>query len=337
MVPVPVPVGRLSLFPRARAGVTEGVPPRFGLAVGDSWGLVDSFDSGLVCSMSSGVSSVWVVALRLDCPCRHPRPDSGGPGGSVQFRTFVGCGGDDIVGLRDSTLRQLSPFNALHNRIAPEGINASWPLCNLVLACQANQAGGPPEPDSRLAMAPQNAKCFGISAVPPAWTSVCVLYPPAIPTTSLPPLETPSATPATPGLASWLFGGLAASLLRWLLGCLSHTPVELHMPREVPPPWAWEWESWNAAKGDPGREAWKARSSADESGFQCISAGTSPPGLSTPGWKGTATGGQFKRSIAQGADSPCRICPQGSTCVPAPVSRPVGVPPLPCPFPSPMS
>ncbi|KAH6985968.1 hypothetical protein BKA56DRAFT_300759 [Ilyonectria sp. MPI-CAGE-AT-0026] len=77
-------------------------------------------------------------------------------------------------------------------------------------------------------------------------------------------------------------------------------------------------------KADPGREAWKARSSADESGFQCISAGTSPPGLSTPGWEGTATGGQFKRSIAQGADSSCRICPQGSTSVPAPVSRPVG-------------
>lgn len=199
---------------------------------------------------------------------------------------------------------------------------------------KANQAGGPPGPDSGWQWLPrmQNASV----SVSPAWTSACVLYPPAIPTTSLPPLEIPSATPATPGLAAWLFGGLAASLLRWRLGCLPHTPVELHMPRKVPPPWAWEWESWNAAKGDPGREAWKARSSADESGFQCISAGTSPPGLSTPGWEGTATGGQFKRSIAQGADSPCRICPQGSTCVPAPVSRPVGVPPLPCPFPSPM-
>lgn len=87
-------------------------------------------------------------------------------------------------------------------------------------------------------------------------------------------------------------------------------------------------------KADPGREAWKARSSADESGFQWTSAGTSPPELSTPGWEGTATGGQFKRSIAQGADSPCRICPQGSTSVPAPVSRPVGpAPSLPFPLP----
>lgn len=123
--PSSCPSGPSQPLPKSKGRGPRGRPSQVRLSCRGLVGTRGLVDSGLVRSMSSAVSSVWVVALRLDCPCRHPRPDSGGPGGSVQFRTFVGCGGDDIVGLRDSTLRQLSAFNALHNRIAPEGINAS--------------------------------------------------------------------------------------------------------------------------------------------------------------------------------------------------------------------
>lgn len=104
---------------------------------------------------------------------------------------------------------------------------------------KANQVGGPPGPDSRLAMAPQNAKCFGIS-VPSLDLCVCT-----VPANDPYNLITPSRDSECHtrhawfgGLAAWLSGGLAAPLLRCcfaggLAAYLSHTPVELHMPRRV--------------------------------------------------------------------------------------------------------
>lgn len=157
---------------------------------------------------------------------------------------------------------------------------------------KANQVGEPPGPDSRLAMAPQNAKCFGIS-VPSL--DLCVYctrqrsLQPHYPLSRFRVPHPPRLVWRLGSLAAWLLRCfVAASLAAWLPTCLTR-PLSYTCPEESHRLGRGSGRVGMLPKADPGREAWKARSSADESGFQCISAGTSPPGLSTPGWEGTAT------------------------------------------------